>query len=66
MAFTDTYMVLYARVGADSGPFRGVPNVADIHAHVGDSQWHSDRDFGEQVTLSYDHLYIFYNIPAQN
>ena len=58
MAFTDTYMVLYARVGADSGPFRGVPNV--------DSQWHSDRDFGEQVTLSYDHLYIFYNIPAQN
>ena len=43
-------MVLYARVGADSGPSRGVPNV--------DSQWHSDRDFGAQVALSYDHLYI--------
>ena len=43
-------MVLYARVGADPGPCRRVPNV--------DSQWQSDRDFGEQVTLSYDHLYI--------
>ena len=43
-------MVLYARVGADSGPSWGVLNV--------DSQWHLARDFGEQVASSYDHLYI--------